>query len=562
MITIHDAFCKNFNNNGFGILKHCKTAEVTESLNGELSLKITYPVGGYLYDALIEGNILVSEIGYGNRQAFRIQTVTKHLKEINVYATHIFYDLKDNLLLDTYPQNLSGDQAIKHILSHTQFVHEFLGTSDINDTNTARLVRKNVVEALIGDEDNSFINRWGGEILRDNYTITMLQQRGIESGMKIMYAKNLTGVEFKIDRTTIATRIIPKGFDALLLPEIYVDSNNIELYPHPIIKVIEYSNVKLKESEEDTDGYENPEEAYDALRKYAQEEFKNEIDLPTITTTVDFIELGTTEEYKQYKNLEKLNIGDYVSLYIPHLNINVSQRVYKTTYDVLRMRYTKFEMGYEKTNFVLQTIHTNNTLSQVTTTVELVQKTSSDMITEQLIAALSGFVYKTTDALYIMDTNALGTANKLWRWNKLGLAYSNRGVGGPYTIAMNQDGEINGDFIKYGKINTDLLEGKINTELLDGKINTSILEGKIKTEMLEGKIKTSWLDGTIDTTLLEGKINTESLEGKISTSMLDGDIYIDELTIQEYINKKIEEKIKEYEENQTNKESNTEEGEG
>ena len=44
--------------------------------------------------------------------------------------------------------------------------------------------------------------------------------------------------------------------------------------------------------------------------------------------------------------------------------------------------------------------------------------------------------------------------------------------------------------------------------------------------------------------------------------MLDGDIYIDELTIQEYINKKIEEKIKEYEENQTNKESNTEEGEG
>lgn len=550
MITLHDSFCERFDNNGYGILKHCKTAEVFETLNGELSLQITYPVGGYLYASLVEGNILVSEIGYGERQAFRIQTITKHLNEIIIYATHIFYDLKDNLIEDSYPQNKDGTDALKHILGHTQFEHHFIANSNITKTSTARLVRKNVVEALIGDEDNSFINRWDAEILRNNYAITMLDKRGTESGMKIMYAKNLTGVEFKIDRTTIATRIMPKGFDALLLPELYVDSNNIEIYPHPIIKVIEYSHIKLKENEEDTDGYENEEEAYEELRKCAQNEFKNEIDLPTITTTVDFIELGTTEEYKQYKNLETLSIGDRVSLYIPHLNVDVSQRVYKTTYDVLRKRFTKFEMGYEKTNFVSQTIKTDNAITQVTTTVELVQKTSSEMIAEQLIAALSGYVYKTTDALYIMDAPTLATANKLWRWNKLGLAYSNKGVGGPYTIVMSQDGEINADFIKKGKIDTSLLKGKISTSILDGKINTNILEGKISTSLLEGKISTSLLDGKIDTSLLQGMI---------STSMLDGDITVDGINIKDYIDSKIEEKIQEYKNN--NPEENPEGGE-
>ena len=42
MITLHDAFCEDFKNNGIGILRDCTSAEVNETINGELSLQIKY----------------------------------------------------------------------------------------------------------------------------------------------------------------------------------------------------------------------------------------------------------------------------------------------------------------------------------------------------------------------------------------------------------------------------------------------------------------------------------------------------------------------------------------
>lgn len=512
MITLHDAFCEDFKNNGLGILRDCTSAEVNETLNGELSLQLKYSVGGYLFEMLTEGNIIVTDIGYGERQAFRIQTVTKFLKEISIYATHIFYDLSDNLIEDIYPRQLTGGQAITYILGHTQFAHSFKGESDIEEISTARLVRRNVVESLLGEESNSFINRWGGEIERDNFNIKMLNQRGKESGMQIRYSKNLTGVEYKVDRTNIATRIMPKGFDALLLPELYIDSPNIKLYPHPIIKIIEYSDVFIKENEDEDDGYLTLAEAYTALRTKARKEFANGIDLPSITTTIDFVELGTTEEYKQYKNLESLTIGDRVSLYIPYLNVDISQRVYKTTYDVLRKRYTKFEMGAVKTNYVSQTITSNSTLKEVTlpNLLELANKTSSEIATEKMENVWAGNIIKSNDALYIMDTDDVTTAKEVWKWDKNGLSYSNKGINGPYTTIMSK-GKINEDLIKEIPISTSILEGKINTNMLEGKINTS---------MLEGKINTNILDGNINTSILEGKINTDMLTGNISADLI------------------------------------------
>ena len=218
MITLHNSRTKNFNNNGLGILKDCISAKVCEVLNGEFNINITYPVGGYLYPNLVEDNIIVTDVGYGKRQAFRIKNVNKRLDNIEVYATHIFYDLNDNLIEDIYPKGQTGETVINYILSHAQYEHNFIGYSNITKTSTARYIRKNLVESLIGEDSNSFINRWGGEIIRDNYNITMVNKRGVANGMQIRYAKNLTGIEFQIDRTTVVTRIMPKDFDGILLP--------------------------------------------------------------------------------------------------------------------------------------------------------------------------------------------------------------------------------------------------------------------------------------------------------------------------------------------------------
>lgn len=510
MITLHDSRTKNFNNNGLGILRDCVSAKVCEVLNGEFNINITYPVGGYLYQYLIEDNIIVTDVGYGNRQAFRIKNVNKRLDNIEVYATHIFYDLNDNLLEDIYPKSQTGETVINYILSHAQYEHNFIGYSNIVETSTARYVRKNLVEALIGEDSNSFINRWGGEIIRDNYNITMVNKRGVANGMQIRYAKNLTGIQFQIDRTTVGTRIMPKAYDGTLLPEKYIDSPNIDLYPHPIIRIIEYSDLKL--AGEDGDGYATTTELYEAMRNRVQEEFENEIDKPTITTTVNFIELANTKEYEQYKELEKLNIGDYTTVYVPHLEINITQRVYKTNYDVLLGRFVEFEMGYVKSNYITQIIKSEANMQNVVLPSIVEQATQSSteqvnyQIEEQVNAALAGYVYKTKEALYVMDSSSLNAARKIYKWSKLGLTYSSNGVDGPYETVMSQEGEVNADFIKSGTIDPKLIGAGINASLItEGIINANLItDGEINADLItKGEINADLITkGSINASLI------------------------------------------------------------
>ena len=510
MITLHNSRTKNFNNNGLGILKDCISAKVCEVLNGEFNINITYPVGGYLYPNLVEDNIIVTDVGYGKRQAFRIKNVSKRLDNIEVYATHIFYDLNDNLIEDIYPKGQTGEIVINYILSHAQYEHNFIGYSNITKTSTARYIRKNLVESLIGEDSNSFINRWGGEIIRDNYNITMVNKRGIANGMQIRYAKNLTGIEFQIDRTTVGTRIMPKAFDGLLLPEKYIDSPNIDLYPHPIIKIIEYSDLKL--ATESGEGFASTTELYQAMRERVQEEFKNEIDKPTITTTVNFVELANTKEYQEYKELEKLNIGDYSTVYVPHLNINVTQRVYKTIYDAILGKFVEFEMGYVKSNYITQIIKSEANMNEVVlpSIVEQAAKESTEQVNyqieEQVNAALAGYVYKTKEALYVMDSSSLNGARKIYRWSKLGLTYSNNGMNGPYETVMSQEGEINADFIKSGTIDPKLIGAGINASLItEGIINADLItDGEINADLIKkGEINADLITkGSINASLI------------------------------------------------------------
>ncbi len=510
MITLHNSRTKNFNNNGLGILKDCISAKVCEVLNGEFNINITYPVGGYLYPNLVEDNIIVTDVGYGKRQAFRIKNVNKRLDNIEVYATHIFYDLNDNLIEDIYPKGQTGETVINYILSHAQYEHNFIGYSNITKTSTARYIRKNLVESLIGEDSNSFINRWGGEIIRDNYNITMVNKRGVANGMQIRYAKNLTGIEFQIDRTTVGTRIMPKAFDGILLPEKYIDSPNIDIYPHPIIKIIEYSDLKL--ATESGEGFASKTELYQAMRERVQEEFKNEIDKPTITTTVNFVELANTKEYQEYKELEKLNIGDYSTVYVPHLNINVTQRVYKTIYDAILGKFVEFEMGYVKSNYITQIIKNEANMNEVVlpSIVEQAAKESTEQVNyqieEQVNAALAGYVYKTKEALYVMDSSSLNGARKIYRWSKLGLTYSDKGMNGPYETVMSQEGEINADFIKSGTIDPKLIGAGINASLItEGIINADLItDGEINADLItKGEINADLITkGSINASLI------------------------------------------------------------
>lgn len=465
MITLHKAKSTDFlENNGIGILKDCTSAEVIEEINGEFSITIEYPEKGYLYNEIEEDKIIVSDVGYGEPQAFRIKNIEETLTNKKIYATHIFYDLSDNQLDDVYPQNLNGNTAINWILSKTQYEHKFTGFSDIETAKSARYVRKNGVQALIGNEENSFVNRWGGEIVRDNYKISILRKRQSTSSIKtIRYKKNLKGITFNIDFTTVGTRLMPMGYDALLLPEKYIDSPLINNYSHPIIKKLEYADVKVKNTE-DEEGFETIEDAQEELRRLTKQDIEAGIDKPSLSTTIDFVKLSDTEEYKNYKNLEELYIGDSINVYVQKINIDIEQRIVKTTYNPLTKKFTKYELGNVKTNYATQSVKNESKLQEIT--LPNLLQIAKENATSQITSALGGYVYKTQGELFIMDTDNPNTAQKVWRWNLNGLGYSKTGINGTYELAMTQDGNIVADFIRTGTMSVSRIEGLTN--LLDG----------------------------------------------------------------------------------------------
>lgn len=463
MIILYDANCKDFNNNGIGILKDSLKCEVSEALNGELVLDMEYPITSKYIEFIINENIIKCDAGLEEDQLFRIKHVKPNFDIITIYGEHISYDLADNFLEDVFPQNLNGAACLDWILSHTLDSHNFNSFSDIQTVSSARYVRKNPIEAIVGDLENSFVNLWGGELERNNYTIKMLNRRGNDKGYKIRYRKNLTGLDFTIDNSNIVTKIMPQGYNGLFLPEKYIDSPLINNYPHKKVKVIEFSDVKVKENADEEEGFATAEEAYQELRRLCNLKYSEEnIDKPTVNLKVDFVDLSQTTEYQDYTFLESVSMGDTIRVELDYTQVEV--RVIKTTYDALLHRYTKLELGEFKANYITDSQKDiTNTIRKETDTIETsVLLQAKQNATEQLTAALGGYVYKTQNELFIMDTDNPNTAKKVWRWNLNGLGYSKNGINGPYELAMTQDGRIVADFITAGQMDVARIKG-LNT---------------------------------------------------------------------------------------------------
>lgn len=445
----------DFTKNGLGFLTDILDAQVVEELNGDYYLNISYVLDGSLNEYLVQDNIIQCQVADGSKQLFRIKRVVKTFTTIEVYAQHIFYDLLNNMLLDTSPTNLTCQSFGTWILSKTNFATDFTYYSDISDSASARYVRRNPIEAIMGDIENSMLNIFGGDIERDNFTIKQLAQRGNDNGIKLIFGKNIKDIKITTDSSNVITRILPLGFDALMLPEVYVDSPNIGNYLTPRIAKVEFQNIKYDPESEEEGVYTNIEDAYNALRNSTIQLFNDGVDLPQVNIKIDWLELSKTNEYANYQSIETLHLGDTVTANI--LGIDYETRVVKITYNVLTDSIDKFEIGSMQRNITTSVNLNTQRVEQISPTSIL--QSAKDSATTQINTAMGGYIYKTQTDLYIMDTNDPATATKIWRWNLNGLGYSDTGINGTYKTAMTQDGQIVADMITTGTMSADRITG-------------------------------------------------------------------------------------------------------
>ena len=332
----------------------------------------------------INGAVLSVPTPYGDKQLFRIYDYEKTDEGITAIAYPIFLDSKNDCFIwDTRPTNKNGQQALNELLKSNP---KYSASSDIKKVSTSYFIQKNFIEALNGQDDNSFINRWGGEVAYNNFEIIVNEHLGNDNGLRVEFGFNLLGVSEKVDDSNVVTRIIPKAYNGHILPNNEtVDSPLINNYPVIHTKVIEYNDIKLKEDanadEENVIICNTLNDLYTALRKRAKEEFENGIDIPNITYNVDMIDLSKTDLYEDYKDLLKVNLGDTVHVKNRKLNIETNARVISLVYDCITKKVESLVLGQFEPNYF-------NDVSSITHSVNKVIDTSNNTLMGNKIAGV------------------------------------------------------------------------------------------------------------------------------------------------------------------------------
>lgn len=348
-----------FDTNGMGILYDAISAEVTEVRNAEFELELKYPVGGEWAQALTQNRyILVKPNDYDEPHAFRIYEIEKEAdsNQITVKGVTKTDELSGNVIKPLSIKSATPSAAWEQLKRVAVDPIEYNFISDIQTSKDTNMDIRNVLNAIAGEE-GSFIDTWGGEIKRTNNTIYLYSKRGKDHVTTIRPRKNLKNVKVKSSMAGKFTRILPY---VTFTPEgenepeqvIYGDIIKSPHYDDYFVKRIvpldlssEFNDSSThKEGEESKKKAPTPAQVTAKAQSYFTSKNKD-ADKPDLSVEVEMIPLQDSTEWDRriIQALEKIQLCDTVDVYVPKIDCDVTVKVRKIVYDVLRERIIKIE---------------------------------------------------------------------------------------------------------------------------------------------------------------------------------------------------------------------------
>lgn len=349
---------------------------VTWQLNAKFTLTFDYPMFSEHAGDLVAENIVRVPVP-GGKAAFRIAQVIKSMGHLSITAYHVFWDLNDDFIADTNIVDKDGQGALDQIMRAANYPTGFKVLSTIGNVTNARLVRMSIIKALLGTDDNSFLNRWGGEFDWQDFSFSVNPRLGKDRGVHFEYAHNLTGYEATKDSSGIITLLLPEGYNGLLLPELYVDSPKLGNYRKPKIGTKTYQDIKAIDETQatgDQKGAVPVQEAYELLRAAATKEFsENHIDEAKWTYKLNVALLENTEEYKDLSITTTVLPGDTVTIMHKLDDIDVKARL--TGYTWQPSNHSYLTQTYDSTSRPdVAYSNLSSRLNEIKSQIELVDK--------------------------------------------------------------------------------------------------------------------------------------------------------------------------------------------
>ncbi len=505
-----------FTSNGIGRLVDAISCTVTEERNGVYELEMEYPITGKRFDEIQNSRIIAAVPAEGKaKQPFRIYRIEKPLDGIcTIHAEHISYQLS---LIPVMPFKANTcAEALAGFANYAVQTCPFAFW-----TNKATVANYSVdyprpIRELLGGSQGSILDVFGsGEYEFDTWLVKLYVNRGVDSGVVIRYAKNLTDLTNDEDLTDVYTGVCPYWMDTqtgelVTLPEKAVWAPTAANFPYKRTVVVDFSQ----------EWQTKPTVAQ--LRQRANKYITdNNIGIPKTSIKVSFVNLADVEgvsvgepsstlviparvegdtlkgvdgtvngdtvtlhnaywkvSYDKYKVLERVNLCDTIKVVYDALGVSVTAEVVKTVYNVLLDRYDEIEIGDPKTTLAQQVVSLEQATQQAIVKAGFyanqVANTLTQYVDEQtslITGGQGGFIVFGYNAdgqpeeMFIMDTADMATATNVIRLNKNGIGFSNNGINGPYTSAWTINGVFNADFIGAGSISANLIT--VGTMLAD-----------------------------------------------------------------------------------------------
>lgn len=433
MIKIFNATDTDFKTAGNIIINplHCHEIK-KKSLNGWY-IEVEIPIK---YKEYIEADKLcvVKTKSKLKPQAFRINdSITYTNRKIKFTAEHVMFDSRRYVLLDVRPTNLNGQNGLKYVNERTDKISPFSITSNVENVSTAYFIRKTLLESW-----QVFEERWGGVFEADNWNISFKQSIGKDNGETIVYGKNMQGFEIFEDWSNVCTKILPVGYDGLLLPEKYLESET--QYEISYTKIVDFQTDLEAEEQTETNLLV---ELRNNASKYLEENC-----VPKVSYTVN-------------SNVNNdLEIGDTIKVLHPFVNIFTEVLEYE--YDLISEKVKSLTFGNYTRDVKTKFNNIKNTIETIKQTVskqEITIKKQTNLINS---LNKNGYVYIDDNEILILDQLPKEKAKNVWRFGLGGIGFSSKGYEGPFEIAITMDGKINADFITTGTMAVDRIEGLAN----------------------------------------------------------------------------------------------------
>lgn len=239
MIDIYSAGNVDFTHNGDMTLNP-ESCETECELNGTWEMELNHPIDQeQRWTYIQEGAVIAAPLFHSKKQLFRIYRKKKSRLRITAYARPIMFDAAKEIFIDNLSVTGNGQQVLDAMLQGQDL---YRASSDIVKTAQIEYSGTNLIEAVQGDAETSFLNQFGGEVFYDNYEMTVNEKIGSDNGARAEFGFNCKEIEEDIDMSDVVTRIIPVSYNGYTLEgeTPWVDSPYIGNYPIIYKKKMEF----------------------------------------------------------------------------------------------------------------------------------------------------------------------------------------------------------------------------------------------------------------------------------------------------------------------------------